>query len=471
VSTTVFDAATNAAWAGTESTGASAYDTSSVGGALSGFTPSGSVTYDLFANGTCSGSPSDTDTETLRADGSVPNSAASGALAAGSYSYRASYSGDSNYQPATGSCESFAVAGRPDLKLSASPDSSQIVVGEQDKVTDTVTNTGDGGATNVQFSDPAADFTINSATAGQGTCTHTAHTVSCSLGTLGAGQTVTVSILLTANSAGAITLKSSVSMDQTDPSPADNQATASIAVKPQTQPLADLAIDLTPSAQLIPAGHSFLYTITVSNRGPSNASQVSITDHLPSRVTAEVVHPVSAGMVCNGRQNFRCTLAGLAPSATASLTVKVRAETAGRIRDLARVSDASPTDPNPGNNTARAVVLAAGPPTVSLLPLTRACYTSFAVIGIRATATAVAGVKRVSISITGHGFHQTIDRARLHGRAPRKRNLQLVVKGSALTPGRTYRVAATVTDSLGRQDRTASHLKVCQAHSSRGFTG
>ena len=46
-STTVFDASLNAAWSGTEVTGASAYDTSTVTG--DGIvTPSGTVTYSFF---------------------------------------------------------------------------------------------------------------------------------------------------------------------------------------------------------------------------------------------------------------------------------------------------------------------------------------------------------------------------------------------------------------------------------------
>ncbi len=52
--TTVFDAATNAAWAGTEKTGASAYDTATVTGA-GGVTPTGTVTYTFFTNNICTG--------------------------------------------------------------------------------------------------------------------------------------------------------------------------------------------------------------------------------------------------------------------------------------------------------------------------------------------------------------------------------------------------------------------------------
>ena len=97
-STVVFDAATNAAWAGTETTGASAYDTASVTGAANGPTPTGTLTYTFFS-GTCTGTVVGTpQTVTLNANGTVPNSATHGPLGTGSYAFQAAYSGDNNYR-------------------------------------------------------------------------------------------------------------------------------------------------------------------------------------------------------------------------------------------------------------------------------------------------------------------------------------------------------------------------------------
>ena len=110
-STTVFDNATKAAWAGTEVAGATAYDTATVTG-VAGFAPIGTVTYNLFSNGTCAGSAGTTQTVTMAA-GAAPKSDATGALAAGAYSYQATYSGDGNYTASTSSCEPFTVATAP----------------------------------------------------------------------------------------------------------------------------------------------------------------------------------------------------------------------------------------------------------------------------------------------------------------------------------------------------------------------
>ncbi len=108
--TTVFDAATNAAWTGTETAGASAYDTASVTPSA-GITATGTVTYTLFPNEACTaGTGSPAGTETLTGTGAVPNSATQGPLAAGSYSFEAVYGGDTNYAGSTSACEPFSVA-------------------------------------------------------------------------------------------------------------------------------------------------------------------------------------------------------------------------------------------------------------------------------------------------------------------------------------------------------------------------
>gem|GEM_PF-3002944 len=103
VASSVADASTNAAWSGTEVTGATAYDTATVGGAA-GINPTGSVTYYLYDNGTCEGSPASSDTEYLTGAGTVPDSATTAPLGAGTYSFMAEYSGDANYYGA-GRCE------------------------------------------------------------------------------------------------------------------------------------------------------------------------------------------------------------------------------------------------------------------------------------------------------------------------------------------------------------------------------
>jgi hypothetical protein len=105
---TVKDAATDNPWDGTQTTGAKAYDSAVLGATVTGFTPTGTITYELYSSGDCSGSPTSGQVN-LTNTGAVPRSAATVALPAGSYSYKASYSGDPNYTPATSDCADFGV--------------------------------------------------------------------------------------------------------------------------------------------------------------------------------------------------------------------------------------------------------------------------------------------------------------------------------------------------------------------------
>lgn len=108
VATAVDDAATGSPWAVTETVGSAASATAIL--TTAGPTPTGTVNYELFNNAQCTAPATDTETVTLTGAGSVPASAGSAALAAGSYGYQASYSGDSQYAAATGPCDAFAVA-------------------------------------------------------------------------------------------------------------------------------------------------------------------------------------------------------------------------------------------------------------------------------------------------------------------------------------------------------------------------
>ena len=123
-----------------------------------------------------------------------------------------------------------------DLALTASAAKDTINVGENDTVTDVVTNNGPSDDTNVVFTDPAANFKIKSVTPGQGSCTHTNKTVKCQLGKLGKGNTAKVKIKLTGKSQGTITLNSSVQGALPDPKPSNNHATVKIKVVKPAQP-------------------------------------------------------------------------------------------------------------------------------------------------------------------------------------------------------------------------------------------
>ena len=172
--TTVFDAATNAAWTSTERTNASAYDTASVTG-VTGFTPTGTVTYTYFTNGSCTGSGSPAGTVTVAANGTIPHSITEGPLSAASYSFEAAYGGDANYIAAGATnCESFTVAqGTPTAPTITNLPSSSIFGGTFLPV---VATNGDG-TTSVTSATSSVCILSGSTVVfvGVGTCALTAH--------------------------------------------------------------------------------------------------------------------------------------------------------------------------------------------------------------------------------------------------------------------------------------------------------
>ncbi len=90
---------------GGATTGATAYDTATIGNPVSGFVPTGDVTYTFYENDNCVGAPATTEVVALGT-----NSSATAPLAASTYSFQASYSGDGNYNPGPSPCTSFTVA-------------------------------------------------------------------------------------------------------------------------------------------------------------------------------------------------------------------------------------------------------------------------------------------------------------------------------------------------------------------------
>lgn len=128
-------------------------------------------------------------------------------------------------------------------------------------------------------------------------------------------------------------------------------------------------------------GGNLTYTLTVTNAGPGSASNVTVTDTLPSGETF-----VSASPDCSASgSTVTCTIASLASggSATETITASVATGTAGPLVNTASVTADEP-DPDTSNNSATAsttvnhvpscaaAVAGAGlwPPSHALVPVT-----------------------------------------------------------------------------------------------------
>ena len=191
----------------------------------------------------------------------------------------------------------------------------------------TASNAGPNDATGVTITDSLpAGLDFVDASPG---CDNNNGTVTCDLGTIASGgsTSVTIAALTTSTVAGAtVTNGATVSANEPDPNPGNNQATVSINVKP----LVDLELTKVASNPSANAGGSVSYTLTLVNNGPSPATGVTITDPLASALTF-VSASASQGSCSASGQTVTCQVGTLAVggAAVVTITAHVAASAAG----------------------------------------------------------------------------------------------------------------------------------------------
>ena len=207
-----------------------------------------------------------------------------------------------------------------------------------------VTNNGPSDAAGVFVADPAPvnlTFVSNA-----GACVTA---FPCSLGTVpaGASRTITATFALPANytTPSPIVNTATVSSTTPDPNSSDDSSTA------QTSVAADLSVAKTIRYPVTGGGYG-VYDLVVTNHGPSIATNVVVTDPLPSNLA--FVNVTTSQGSCAGGTTVTCPLGTMAVGAAATIriTVNVPLEVAP-TRNTATVS-ADQYDPDPSNNTSSA---------------------------------------------------------------------------------------------------------------------
>ena len=127
------------------------------------------------------------------------------------------------------------------------------------------------------------------------------------------------------------------------------------------QSSADLAISKIVTPNPVVVGGNLTYTLTVTNRGPSDALAVVVTDVLPAGVTF-VSAVASQGSATHLLGTVTGSLGPLVSGGSATITIVVTTTAAASLTNAASVTSAT-TDPVPGNNAAIVVARAVTSPT------------------------------------------------------------------------------------------------------------
>lgn len=244
-----------------------------------------------------------------------------------------------------------------DLAISKSTLESAVAQGGTITYTISTSNNGPDDATSVTVTDtlhPALLFQSLTAPVGW-SCTTPAvganGTITCTAATLANGATAELTLVTTVapNATGSIPNSATVSGANDDPNAGNNSgASSGVTVAGN----ADLSVTKTTDATSASPGDSISYTITVTNAGPSPATNVVVTDDLPAGLTLISATP-SQG-TCNASDPVTCNLGTIANggSATIALSTQVTA-TSGTIVNTASVTstegdtDSSTTAPVP----------------------------------------------------------------------------------------------------------------------------
>ena len=126
----------------------------------------------------------------------------------------------------------------------------------------------------------------------------------------------------------------------------------------------DMAITKTASPNPIKPGNTLTYTLNVTNNGPSDANNVTVTDTLPATVSYTSATPTQ-GTCSQSAGTVTCLLGTMNSGTSATVTIQVTAVTPSSAVNNAAVTADQP-DPNSSNNTATQTTLITFPTVVKL---------------------------------------------------------------------------------------------------------
>lgn len=192
----------------------------------------------------------------------------------------------------------------------------------------TVTNAGPDTAENVSVTDTWSNYlNLISANPSQGSFNATSHIWT--IGSLTHGASVTLTILANALQTGLISNTATVTSTTEDPNTENNNSTATINVEPCIDLDVTKAVD-NPNPKV---GQNVVYTITVTNNGPNNATGVKLVDLLPAGLI--FVSATNSGSWDNSTNTITWNIGDLAVNQTMVFYVTAKVNKSGNLTNTA----------------------------------------------------------------------------------------------------------------------------------------
>ncbi|MGF1471233.1 MAG: choice-of-anchor D domain-containing protein [Rubrobacteraceae bacterium] len=177
----------------------------------------------------------------------------------------------------------------------------------------------------------------------------------CRGSTLDVGQQCTLEVVFAPTSEGA---KSAQLVVESNAASSPDRVALSGTATPSPQPpptkKANLSLEKRASKAPPTVGQKLTYTLKVRNNGPDRAANTKIVDSLPKGVK---LTSKSSGCNKQSQRKVVCNIGTLSDGQSVTKKLRVKVNRSGKLVNKARASS-SVRDPNPKNNSARAVVRA-----------------------------------------------------------------------------------------------------------------
>ncbi|MEJ8756560.1 T9SS type A sorting domain-containing protein [Pontibacter sp. H259] len=233
-----------------------------------------------------------------------------------------------------------------DVEITSTVSNPNPSQGDQVRITIRAKNNGPNEASGVVVTNTIpASFTLRTPVTGS-TGTYNATNYTWNVGSIPVGTTHYINYDFIVNSNGEFTIVSTQSHTEPDAVSSNNTASSTITVSSS----ADVAVTntISPVKAEYANGDQVTYTVTVSNNGPSTATNVLVTDKLPASLTYNSSN-ATTGSYNPATGNW--TVGTLTSGATATLTITATINQSAVITTTATQTHTE-TDNVGGNNTA-----------------------------------------------------------------------------------------------------------------------